>query len=62
MLNKLLHAQSTDERDREVYHKFENKLKIIIYEAKAACLRNAVSQTRANPKLAAYMCKWCYWP
>ena len=54
---KRIAAQSGDESDREVYRKLKNELKVIIREAKTTYLRNAVSQAKANPKLAAYMWK-----
>ena len=53
---KRIAAHSSNERDREVYCKFKNEPKVIICEAKAAYLWNAMSQARANPKLAA--CMW----
>ena len=54
---KQIAVQSGSERDKEVYRQLKNKFKVIICDAKILYLRDAVSKARANPRLAAYMCK-----
>ena len=54
---KRIAVQSGDERDRDLYHRLKNELKVIIRDAKTSYLKDAVSKAKANPRLAGYMWK-----